>query len=172
MNQISDYTDEPNLSTNDFKPNFDLVSPEEIQYFSETLLHDFEELNRKSFIFGLPIPQKVAELRKWMEDNLHPQLQLSEIEASFFHDILVIRMVIKKWRKRKARIFVFVFRGWKVRERSSQKCSSMWMWIDIDLVILSIPSLHANNINSFSLPFNFQQISSHFTSLGTKTHVH
>ena len=105
MNQISDYTDEPNLSTNDFKPNFDLVSPEEIQYFSETLLHDFEELNRKSFIFGLPIPQKVAELRKWMEDNLHPQLQLSEIEPSFFHDILVIRMVIK------TRIFVFVFRG-------------------------------------------------------------
>jgi hypothetical protein len=94
MNQISDYTDEPNHSSSDFKPNFDLVSPEEIQYFSETLLHDFEELNRKSFIFGLPIPQKVVDLKKWMEDNLHPQLQLSELEPTFFHDILVIRMVI------------------------------------------------------------------------------
>lgn len=93
MNQISDYTDESNLTANDFKPNFDLVSPEEIQYYSESLLHDFEELNRKSFIFGLPIPQKVADLRKWMEENLHPQLQLSEIEPTFFHDILVIKMV-------------------------------------------------------------------------------
>lgn len=94
MNQISDYTDETNHSANDFKPNFDLVSPEEIQYFGENLLHDFDELNRKSFIFGLPVPQKVVDLRKWMEENLHPQLQLSEIEPTFFHDILVIRMVI------------------------------------------------------------------------------
>jgi hypothetical protein len=96
MSQISDYTDETNHSSNDFKPNFDLVSPEEIQYFSETLLHDFEELNRKSFIFGLPMPQKVVDLRKWMEENLHPQLQLSELEPTFFHDILVIRMVIEE----------------------------------------------------------------------------
>ena len=93
MNQISDYTDDPAIVSSDFKPNFDLVSPEEIQYFSESLLHDFEELNRKSFIFGLPIPQKVADLRKWMEENLHPQLQMTEIEPTFFHEILVIRMV-------------------------------------------------------------------------------
>ena len=94
MNQISDYTDETNHSSNDFKPNFDLVSPEEIQYFGEDLRHDFDELNRKSFIFGLPVPQKVVDLRKWMEENLHPQLQMSEIEPTFFHDLLVIRMVI------------------------------------------------------------------------------
>ena len=93
MNQISDYTDDTSLMSSDFKQNFDLVSPEEIQYYSETLLHDFEELNRHSFIFGLPIPKRVSDLRKWMEENLHPQLQLSEQEPTFFHDILVIRKV-------------------------------------------------------------------------------
>lgn len=94
MSRISDYTDDTTL-TNDFKQNFDLVSPEEIQYYSESLLHDFEELNRKAFIFGLPIPRRMVDLRKWMKDNLHPQLQMSEQEPSFFHEILVIRKVIQ-----------------------------------------------------------------------------
>lgn len=93
MSQISDYTDDTNVLSSDFKQNFDLVSPEEIKYFSETLLHDFEELNRKSFIFGLPIPKRMVDLQKWMEDNLHPQLQMAEREPTFFHDILVIRKV-------------------------------------------------------------------------------
>lgn len=96
MNQISDYTDDAPLLSSDFKQNFDLVSPEEIQYYSETLLHDFEELNRKAFIFGLPIPKRMADLRKWMEHNLHPQLQMTEQEPTFYHDILVIRMVNAK----------------------------------------------------------------------------
>lgn len=93
MSQISDYTDDSGLPTSDFKQNFDLVSPEEIQYYSERLLHDFEELNAKSHFFGLPIPKRMADLRKWMEENLHPQLQLAEIEPTFYHDILVIRKV-------------------------------------------------------------------------------
>jgi hypothetical protein len=95
MSQISDYTDDPSLMSSDFKQNFDLVSPEEIQYYSDSLFHDFEELNRQSFIFGLPVPKRVNDLRKWMEENLHPQLQLTEQEPSFFHDILVIRKVTK-----------------------------------------------------------------------------
>lgn len=94
MSQISGYTDDTTLQSSDFKQNFDLVSPEEIQYFSETLLQDFEELNRNVFLFGLPIPKRVAELQKWMEDNLHPQLQMSVKEAAFFRDILLIRKVL------------------------------------------------------------------------------
>lgn len=93
MSQISDYTDDTNVVSSDFKQNFDLVSPEEMKYFSETLLFDFEELNRKSFIFGLPIPKRMADLQKWMEENLHPQLQMTEHEPTFFHDNLVIRKV-------------------------------------------------------------------------------
>lgn len=93
MSQISDYTDDTTALSSDFKQNFDLVSPEEIKYFSETLLHDFEELNRKSFIFGLAIPKRMVDLQKWMEDNLHPQLQMTEHEPTFFHEILVIRKV-------------------------------------------------------------------------------
>lgn len=93
MNQISDYTDDPSVHTSNFKQNFDLVSPEEIQYFSESLAHDFEELDRKSFIFGLQIPKKVVELQKWMEENLHPSLQVAVQEPTFFHECLVIRKV-------------------------------------------------------------------------------
>lgn len=94
MSRISDYTDDTTL-TGDFKQNFDLVSPEEIQYYSETLLRDFEELNRKACIFGLPIPRRMVDIRKWMEENLHPQLQMTALEPTFFCDILVIRKVIK-----------------------------------------------------------------------------
>lgn len=94
MSQISGYTDDTALQPSDFKQNFDLVSPEEIQYSSETLLQDFEELNRKAFMFGLPVPKQVAELQKWMEDNLHPQLQITVQEAAFFRDNLLIRKVI------------------------------------------------------------------------------
>lgn len=93
MSQISDYTDDCGRTTSDFKQNFDLVSPEEIQFYSERLLHDFEELNAKSHFFGLPIPKRMADLRKWMEENLHPQLQMTEIEPTFYHDILVVRKV-------------------------------------------------------------------------------
>lgn len=93
MSQLSGYTDDSALTSSDFKQNFDLVSPEEIQYYSESLLQDYEELNRKTFAFGLPIPKKIVELQKWMQENLHPQLQMTEQEPSFFHDILVIREV-------------------------------------------------------------------------------
>lgn len=96
MSQISGYTDDTTVHSSDFKQNFDLVSPEEIQYFSESLLHDFEELNRKAFLFGLPIPKRMTELRQWMEENLHPQLQLNfETRIPvFFRDILLIQKVI------------------------------------------------------------------------------
>ena len=94
MSHISDYSEDPSVLTSSFKQNFDLVSPEEIKYFSESLLHDFEELDRKSFIFGLHVPKKVVELQKWMEENLHPQLQMSNHEPTFFHDCLVLRKVI------------------------------------------------------------------------------
>lgn len=108
MSKISDYTDDTELSANDFKQNFDLVSPEEIQYHSESLLRDFEELNRKAFLFGLPIPQRVIDLRKWVEENLHPQLQMSEHEPTFFHDIIAIRKVINcylRWPTKKLESF-------------------------------------------------------------------
>lgn len=104
MSRISDYTDD--TLTGDFKQNFDLVSPEEIQYYSETLLHDFEELNRKSCIFGLSIPRRMIDLKKWMEENLHPQLQMNVHEPSFFHDILVIRKVIEDCSKFLRKVFL------------------------------------------------------------------
>jgi hypothetical protein len=93
MNQISDYVDNP--SSSNFKPNFDLVSPEEIQYFSENLIEEFEELNRKSCILGISLPQKVVELKKWIEE-IHPQLNFCEVsEPIFFCGLLVIRLVMK-----------------------------------------------------------------------------
>lgn len=95
MNQISDYTDDSALFASDFKQNFDLVSPEEIKYYNESLLHDFEELNRKALIFGLPIPQRMVDLRNWMKDNLHPQLQMQEQEPTYFYGILVSKKVIQ-----------------------------------------------------------------------------
>lgn len=95
MSQISGYTDDTTLQSSDFKQNFDLVSPEEIQYFSESLLQDFKELNRNDFLFGLPIPKRVADLQKWIEENLHPQLQINVQEAAFFRDNLLIRKVIR-----------------------------------------------------------------------------
>lgn len=95
MSRISDYTDDSALLVSDFKQNFDLVSPEEIQYFNESLLQDFEELNRKASIFGLPIPQRMVDLRNWMKDNLHLQLQIQEQEPTIFHDILVMKKVIQ-----------------------------------------------------------------------------
>lgn len=90
MSRFSEYTDD---FASDFKQNFDLVSPEEIQYYSDRLLRDFEELDRRAFLFGLPIPQRVVDLRKWMEENLHPQLQIFEQEPTFFLGILIIRKV-------------------------------------------------------------------------------
>jgi hypothetical protein len=93
MSRISDYSDDCGAVSSDFKQNFDLVSPEEIQYFSELLVKDFEELNRKSCIFGFTVPKKICDLKKWMEENLHPQLQMHDQEPTFFHDILVIRKV-------------------------------------------------------------------------------
>lgn len=117
MSKISDYTDDTELSANDFKQNFDLVSPEEIQYHSESLLRDFEELNRKACLFGLPIPQRVMDLRKWVEENLHPQLQMSEHEATFFHDIIAIRKVINCFLRRRTK---------KLESFLHRKSSSMW----------------------------------------------
>lgn len=119
MSQLSDYTDDSALMSSDYKQNFDLVSPEEIQYYSETLLHDFEELNRQSFIFGLTVPKRVVELRKWVEENLHPQLQFNEQEPSFFHDILVIRKVNIWWNG------VVYEREREEQSSSASKCSSM-----------------------------------------------
>lgn len=104
MSRISDYTeteDGGGANCSDFKQNFDLVSPEEIQYYSELLLHDFEELNRKSCIFGYSLPQTICDVKKWIQENLHPQLQLHENVPTFFHDILVIRKVKKKKRRKK-----------------------------------------------------------------------
>lgn len=95
MSKISDYTDDAG-NCSDFKQDFDLVSPEEIQYYSELLIHDFEDLNRRSCIFGYPFPQKIVDLKKWMEENLHSQLQLHENVPTFFHDILIIKKVIGK----------------------------------------------------------------------------
>lgn len=123
MSQISDYTDDSNLLSSDFKQNFDLVSPEEIQYYSETLLHDYEELNRKSYIFGLPIPQRVVDLRKWMEENLHPQLQMSEQEPTFYHDILVIKKVIRNFFLRFQKLSIE--RYIRTKFLTSHQCSSM-----------------------------------------------
>lgn len=94
MSKVSDYTDDG--CTSYFKQNFDLVSPEEIQYHSELLCQEFEELNRRSCIFGFPFPQKIVDLKEWMEEHLHPQLQLQENEAQFYHNILVIRKVTVK----------------------------------------------------------------------------
>lgn len=88
MSRISDYTDDPAAHTSSFKQNFDFVSPEEIQYFNETLLHDFEQLNRKSFVFGLQVP---VELQKWMD--LHLQCQLPPEPPTFFRGLLVLREV-------------------------------------------------------------------------------
>ncbi len=91
MSKVSDYTDDAGGSF--FKQNFDLVSPEEIQYHSELLCQEFEDLNRRSCVFGFPFPQKIVDLKKWMEEHLHPQLQLQEKEPEFLHDILVVRKV-------------------------------------------------------------------------------
>lgn len=91
MNQFSDYVDNPSSST--FKPNFDLVSPEEIKYFSENLIEEFEELERKSCILGISLPQKVVEWRKWIEE-IHPQLSFCDVsEPVFICGSLAIRMV-------------------------------------------------------------------------------
>jgi hypothetical protein len=99
MSKFSDYTettvDEGSSNCSDFKQNFDLVSPEEIQYYSELLVQDFEELNRKSCIFGLQMPQTICDMTKWMEENLNTQLHLHECEPTFFHNILVNRKVMK-----------------------------------------------------------------------------
>lgn len=88
MSRISDYTDDPASQTSSFKQNFDFVSPEEIQFFNETLLHDFEQLNRKSFVFGLQVP---VELQKWMD--LHLQCHLPPEPPTFFRGLLVLREV-------------------------------------------------------------------------------
>lgn len=95
MSRISDYpSTDDGSATSYFKQNFDLVSPEELQYDCELIYQEFEELNRKSCIFGYPFPQKIVDLRKWMEEHLHPQLQLQEHEPEFYHNILVIRKVL------------------------------------------------------------------------------
>lgn len=98
MSRISDYsTDECSGGGGSslFKQNFDLVSPEEIQYNSEVMYQEFEELNRRSCIFGYPFPKQVVDLKRWMEElQLHEQ-QIPE----FLHNILVIRKVQRHNRK-------------------------------------------------------------------------
>lgn len=96
MSRISDYSTTEDGSASYFKQNFDLVSPEEILYNSDLIFQEFDELNRRSCIFGYPFPQKVVDLRKWMEENLHLQLQLQEHDPEFFHNILLIRKVLQK----------------------------------------------------------------------------
>lgn len=91
MSHITDYGD----NSSAYKPNFDLISPEEIQYFSESLLEEFEELNRKSCIVGISLPQRVIEWRNWVEE-IQPQLN-SFCEPSqpvVVHGLTALRMVI------------------------------------------------------------------------------
>lgn len=92
MNEIVDVSDDSSLSVNDFKPNFDQLTPEEMCYCSESFLRDFEEANRRN-VFGLPLPQSVVGIRKWVQENLHPQLQFNDKEPIFYQGILVIRKV-------------------------------------------------------------------------------
>lgn len=90
MSRFSDYENTSSLS--DFKQNFDLVSPEEIQYYSDLLVNDFEELNRKSCILGLSLPKLIVDFKKWLDDIL-----ISEEDINlpiFFRDILMIRKVL------------------------------------------------------------------------------
>ncbi|KAL7046375.1 hypothetical protein ACKWTF_002556 [Chironomus riparius] len=89
MNRFSDY--ENTSSFSDFKQNFDLVSPEEIQYYSDLLVNDFEELNRRSCILGLSLPKLIVDFKKWLEDNLASDQEL--ILPVFFRDVLMIRKV-------------------------------------------------------------------------------
>ena len=44
------------------------------------------------FVF-LPLPQSVVGIRKWVQENLHPQLQFNDHEPIFYQGILVIRKV-------------------------------------------------------------------------------
>lgn len=90
MNRFSDY--ENTSSFSDFKQNFDLVSPEEIQYYSDLLVNDFEELNRRSCILGLSLPKLIVDFKKWLEDNLASDQEL--ILPVFFRDVLMIRKVM------------------------------------------------------------------------------
>lgn len=92
MNRISDYVDNPSSSS--FKPNFDLVSPEEIQYFSDSLLEEFDELNRKSCIHGISLPQKVIEWRNWIEE-IQPQLNnfCEPSHPLYIRGLLALKMV-------------------------------------------------------------------------------
>jgi hypothetical protein len=92
MSRISDYSTDDCSGSSVFKQNFDLVSPEEIQYNSEVIFQEFEELNRRSCIFGYPFPKQVVDLKRWMEElKLHEE----QHEAEFLHQILVIRKVQK-----------------------------------------------------------------------------
>lgn len=90
MSRFSDY--ENTSSFSDFKQNFDLVSPEEIQYYSDLLVNDFEELNRRSCILGLSLPKLIVDFKKWLEDNLASEQELNI--PVFFRDVLMIRKVM------------------------------------------------------------------------------
>ena len=90
MSRFSDYENVASFS--DFKQNFDLVSPEEIQYYSDLLVHDFEEINRRSCILGISLPKLLVDFKKWLEENLTSEQELDL--PVFFRDILMIRKVI------------------------------------------------------------------------------
>lgn len=90
MSRASDYDNVDYYS--DFKQNFDLVSPEEIQYYSDLLVNDFEELNRRSCILGLSMPKLLVDFKKWLEENLVFDQEVNL--PVFFRDILMIRKVM------------------------------------------------------------------------------
>lgn len=90
MSRVSDYVDDSG-SYSDFKQNFDLVTPEEIHYYSELLIQDFEELNRRSCILGISLPQTIVDIKKWIEEYLIPEHNVNV--PVFFHDILLKKKV-------------------------------------------------------------------------------
>lgn len=89
MSKISDYTDDGVYG--DFKQDFNLVTPEEIQYFSELLINDFEELNRRSCILGISLPQTIVDFKKWIEENLITECGVNV--PMFYKGILVVKKV-------------------------------------------------------------------------------
>lgn len=78
---------------NDYKQNFDQVTPEEMTYqmYNDSFLSDFDEVHRRS-LFGIQLPP-MSKVMSWVEENINPQLQVNDPMPIEYNGILAIRKV-------------------------------------------------------------------------------
>lgn len=86
-------TDDSIAPDNEYKQNFDQVTPEEMSYemFSDSFLSELDEVHRRS-LFGIQFPP-ISRVVSWVEENINPQLQVSDQTPVEYNGMLAIRKV-------------------------------------------------------------------------------